>query len=92
MIPLWRYFSSWTLFNLQHYNMAHIESDTVDPVPPGILGTQDINANGHAQDEESPLLQRPDIEPNLKPLTGVGTIIAVLLLGRKIDITQRLEI
>ncbi|KOS42171.1 hypothetical protein ACN38_g6935 [Penicillium nordicum] len=65
--------------------MANIESDTVEPVPPGILGTQGIDANGHAQDEESPLLQRPDIEPNLKPLTGVGTIIAVLLLGEFIS-------
>ncbi|KAJ9492399.1 hypothetical protein VN97_g827 [Penicillium thymicola] len=65
--------------------MANIESDTVEPVPPGILGTQGIDANGHSQDEESPLLQRPDTEPNLKPLTGVGTIIAVLLLGEFIS-------
>lgn len=92
MIPLWRYFSSWTLFNLQHYNMAHIESDTVEPVPPGILGTQGINANSHAQDEESPLLPRSDTKPKLKALAGVGTIIAVLLLGKEIGITQRPEI
>lgn len=72
--------------------MAHIETDTVEPVPPGILGTQGIDANGHTQDEESSLLPRSETEPKLKALTGVGTIIAVLLLGRKIDITQRPEI
>jgi hypothetical protein len=72
--------------------MAHMESDPVEPVPPGILGTQGINTNGHAQDEESPLLPRSDTEPKLKALTGVGTIIAVLLLGRKIGITPRPEI
>lgn len=70
--------------------MAHIESDTVEPVPPGILGAQGIDADG--QDEESPLLPRSDTEPKLKALTGVGTIIAVLLLGKEIDITQRPEI
>ncbi|KAJ5589585.1 hypothetical protein N7537_012263 [Penicillium hordei] len=65
--------------------MAHMESDPVEPVPPGILGTQGINTNGHAQDEESPLLPRSDTEPKLKALTGVGTIIAVLLLGEFIS-------
>ena len=45
--------------------------------------------NAHApQDEESPLLgQSEDCDKNLKPkvkaLTGVGTIIAVALLGTK---------
>lgn len=75
--------------------MAHIESDPVERVPPGILGTQGIDANGHAQDaqdEESPLLPRSDTEPKLKTLTGVGTIIAVLLLGRKIGITQKTDL
>ncbi|OQD63247.1 hypothetical protein PENPOL_c010G04570 [Penicillium polonicum] len=65
--------------------MAHIESDTVEPVPAGILGTQGIDADGHTQDEESPLLPRSDTEPKLKALTGVGTIIAVLLLGEFIS-------
>lgn len=77
--------------------MTHIKSDTVQPVPPGVLGTQGIDengidANGHAQDEESPLLPRSNTEPKLKALTGVGTIIAVLLLGKEIAITQRPEI
>lgn len=40
--------------------------------------------NGDAtHDEQSPLLLRRDSsEPKVKALTGVGTIIAVLLLGR----------
>ena len=41
-------------------------------------------ANGHnnANDEESPLLPQPDSsEPKKHALVGVGTIIAVLLLG-----------
>jgi hypothetical protein len=40
--------------------------------------------NGHAtHDEESPLLSRPgSAEPTVKALTGVGTVIAVLLLGK----------
>ncbi|CAL5869948.1 uncharacterized protein PFLUO_LOCUS4181 [Penicillium psychrofluorescens] len=40
--------------------------------------------DGRAIDEESPLLSDPD-EPNVKALTGVGTIIAVLLLGEFIS-------
>ncbi|KAJ5602221.1 hypothetical protein N7510_011755 [Penicillium lagena] len=40
--------------------------------------------NGRALDEESPLLSDPD-EPNIKALTEVGTIIAVLLLGEFIS-------
>jgi hypothetical protein len=41
-------------------------------------------ANGHdvTNDEESPLLPQPGSpEPKKKALVGVGTIIAVLLLG-----------
>lgn len=34
-----------------------------------------------AHDEESPLLARSET-PKVKPVTGVATIIAVLLLGR----------
>ncbi|OQE41460.1 hypothetical protein PENCOP_c005G07829 [Penicillium coprophilum] len=64
--------------------MAHIESDTVESIPPGIIGTEGTDANGHA-DEESPLIPRSDTEPKLKTLTGVGTIIAVLLLGEFIS-------
>ncbi|OQE84119.1 hypothetical protein PENNAL_c0029G09852 [Penicillium nalgiovense] len=64
--------------------MAHIESDVV-PVPPGTAGTQSINANSHSQDEESPLLPQSDAEPKHKALTGVGTIIAVFLLGEFIS-------
>ncbi|KAI2670631.1 hypothetical protein DTO006G1_9438 [Penicillium roqueforti] len=61
--------------------MAHIESDTVEPGPSGVIGPQGIDANSHAQDEESPLLPPSNTEPKLKALAGVGTIIAVLLLG-----------
>lgn len=71
--------------------MAHIESDVV-PVPPGTAGTQSINANSHSQDEESPLLPQSDAEPKHKALTGVGTIIAVFLLGTRIGNTRRSEI
>jgi hypothetical protein len=62
--------------------MADIEADTVE-VPPGIISTNAI-ANNHIEDEESPLLPQSDTEPKLKTLTSVGTIIAVLLLGRRI--------
>lgn len=72
--------------------MAHIGSDAVESVPPGIIGTQGIDSNSQSQDEESPLLPRSDTEPKLKVLTGVGTIIAVLLLGRGIGNTRRPEI
>ncbi|KAJ6142514.1 hypothetical protein N7471_001967 [Penicillium samsonianum] len=65
--------------------MAHIGSDAVESVPPGIIGTQGIDSNSQSQDEESPLLPRSDTEPKLKALTGVGTIIAVLLLGEFIS-------
>lgn len=64
--------------------MAHIESDTVESGPSGVIGPQGIDANSHAQDEESPLLPPSNTEPKLKALAGVGTIIAVLLLGTKI--------
>ncbi|KAJ5037809.1 hypothetical protein NUH16_011410 [Penicillium rubens] len=64
--------------------MAHIGSD-VEPVPPGTTGTPSINANSHTQDEESPLLPQSDTERKNKALTGVGTIIAVLLLGEFIS-------
>jgi hypothetical protein len=49
--------------------------------------------NGHAtHDEESPLLLRPgSAEPKVKALTGVGTVIAVLLLG-KVATVQRLNV
>lgn len=42
------------------------------------------NVHGQAtNDEESPLLSRSDsAEPRVKALAGVGTIIAVLLLGK----------
>ncbi|KAJ5827846.1 Major facilitator superfamily domain general substrate transporter [Penicillium robsamsonii] len=63
--------------------MAHIESDAVGSVPPGIIGTG-IDANGHV-DEESPLIPQSDTDTKLKALTGVGTIIAVLLLGEFIS-------
>ena len=71
--------------------MAHIESDTVESVPPGVIGTQGIDANSHAQDEESLLLPPSNTEPKLKALAGVGTIIAVLLLGTRIGDTRRPE-
>jgi hypothetical protein len=67
--------------------MTHIESD-VEPVPPG----PSINANSHAQDEESPLLPQSDTDPKHKALIDVGTIIAVLLLGTRIGNKPRLEI
>ncbi|KAJ5112038.1 hypothetical protein N7532_000083 [Penicillium argentinense] len=48
--------------------------------------TQSRNDASAAQDEESPLLAQPDaVEPNMKELTAVGTIIAVLLLGEFIS-------
>ena len=60
--------------------MAHIESDT-EPAPPGTTGIQNINANSYTQDEESPLLPQSDAGSKHKTSAGVGTIIAVLLLG-----------
>ncbi|KAJ5494844.1 Major facilitator superfamily domain general substrate transporter [Penicillium fimorum] len=65
--------------------MAHIESDAVGSVPPGIIGTQGIDANDHVADEESPLIPQADTDSKIKTLTGVGTIIAVLLLGEFIS-------
>ncbi|KAJ5359819.1 Major facilitator superfamily domain general substrate transporter [Penicillium concentricum] len=65
--------------------MAHIESDTVESVPQGIIETQGIDTNGHVADEESPLIPQTDTDTKLKTLTGVGTIIAVLLLGEFIS-------
>ena len=66
--------------------VANIKYDTGDT--PGDDATEIVkpqsNVHGHAtNDEESPLLSRPDsAEPRIKALTGVGTIIAVLLLGK----------
>jgi hypothetical protein len=60
--------------------MANTDAKTA--VPDDVID-RSINDNG-ARDEESPLLPRPDTEPKLKPLPGVATIIAVLLLGKKI--------
>jgi hypothetical protein len=53
----------------------------------GLPETNSIeNENRHAPDEESPLLsqspQSQTAEPKVKALAGVGTIIAVLLLGK----------
>lgn len=67
-----------------------IESSTVESVPPGTIASQGIDAN--TQDEESPLLPRSDTDSKLKALPGVGTIIAVLLLGRRIGHARRPEI
>ncbi|KAJ5951515.1 uncharacterized protein N7479_009928 [Penicillium vulpinum] len=64
--------------------MTDTESDTVE-VPPGITGTEGIDERSHVQDEESPLLPRSDTDAKVKALTGVGTIIAVLLLGEFIS-------
>lgn len=48
----------------------------------GIMKSQSITKRDATQDEEKPLLSRHDPpEPRVKALTGVGTIIAVLLLG-----------
>lgn len=60
-----------------------IESDTVESVPPGTIVSQGNDPDSHTQDEESPLLPRPDTETELKAVAGVGTIIAVLLLGKR---------
>jgi hypothetical protein len=52
---------------------------TVAETPASNLIEGSIN---DVRDEESPLLPQPDPDPKLKPLTGVATIIAVLLLGK----------
>jgi hypothetical protein len=46
----------------------------------GVAEFPSINENG-ARDEESPLLPQSDTDSKVKPLTGVATIIAVLLVG-----------
>jgi hypothetical protein len=66
------------------------DSATESVVPPDTNSIE--NENRHAPDEESPLLsQSPQsqiAEPRAKALAGVGTIIAVLLLG-KISVRQK---
>jgi hypothetical protein len=61
-----------------------VDRATESVVPPGMNSIE--NENRHAPDEESPLLsQSPRSEtakPKVKALAGVGTIIAVLLLGK----------
>ncbi|KAJ6089274.1 hypothetical protein N7467_004490 [Penicillium canescens] len=65
--------------------MADRETESV--VPPDTNSIE--NENRHAPDEESPLLsqspQSQTAEPKAKALAGVGTIIAVLLLGEFIS-------
>jgi hypothetical protein len=73
----------------QHFACTHdCQSNMVDRaiesvVPPGMNSVENEN---NAPDEESPLLSRsPQSEtakPKVKALAGVGTIIAVLLLGK----------
>lgn len=48
----------------------------------GLIQTQSANEDGYAQDEETPLLAQNDTRPKSEALTGVGAIIAVLLLGK----------
>ncbi|KAJ5882627.1 uncharacterized protein N7529_001299 [Penicillium soppii] len=50
----------------------------------GVAEFPSINENG-ARDEESPLLPQSDTDSKVKPLTGVATIIAVLLVGEFIS-------
>jgi hypothetical protein len=64
--------------------MARTDNTQAESAIPaeGVIGTHSISGDtGHVQDEESPLLPRPDAEPK-KALKSVGTIIAVLLLGK----------
>lgn len=72
-------------------NIKYGTGATGDDVPE-ITKPQSI-VNGHAtNDEESPLLSRPDsAEAMVKPLTGVGTIIAVLLLGKITRLPGRIK-
>ncbi|KAJ5772753.1 hypothetical protein N7457_007649 [Penicillium paradoxum] len=63
---------------------AYTDGDTQpEGIPESITRTQSIDENGHLQDEETPLL--PPLEPRLKALTSIGTIITVLLLGEFIS-------
>jgi hypothetical protein len=55
-----------------------------DSPPPG----KSVPQQQDARDEESPLLPQEDAT-NVKPLTGVVTIIAVLLLGKATQVTKR---
>jgi hypothetical protein len=74
--------------------VANIKSGTGD-APGDAPDTEIVKPQGivdHAtHEEESPLLSRPgSAEPKVKALTGVGTVIAVLLLG-KVTTVQRLS-
>lgn len=61
------------------YGTNDAPRDAVQPHA-GVVKPQGENPE---QDEERPLLSSPDSSgPKVEALTGVGTIIAVLLLGR----------
>lgn len=64
-------------------NPRYGTGDTPDGVAHPHNGTVKPDTGSPQHDEESPLLASPDSSaPKVKALTGVGTIIAVLLLGR----------
>lgn len=65
-----------------HYGTDNASHDVAEPHN----GIEPQNGNPR-HDEESPLLARPDSSgPKVKALTGVGTIVAVLLLGRVLNL------
>lgn len=69
------------ILNLKYGTGNVSREDT--PQSDGIVKSQSITTGDATQDEERPLLSFPDPpEPKVKALTGVGSIIAVLLLGK----------